>query len=208
MKLFPYGIKVTQTEYTSLLHIESNPEQWLRNSILEKAKLRQEALINEWRPKLFADPDIAEIPANANALAQLIISHKDYKSRAQTNTESTPKEKPYHHNIDRFNGKIRRGIARIPSAATVTLFPNGIDLPSLDCNCILAYVENLDDWVLGALLGHINRGKKKMILEWQPKLFTDPKTSNIPANEEELIKIIVNLPNYKTQVELLRAEKI
>jgi len=202
MKLFPNGIKITQTEYTALLHVEADPERWLLAAIKEKARLRQEALINEWRPKLFADQSLKEIPADVYALAKLIMARTDYKSRAQADAECTPPELPYRHNIARFEGNIRRGVARIPSAATVTLFPNGIDIPDLDCDCILAHVQDLDDWVLGALLGHINRGKKKIIREWQPKLFADPNVSNIPANEEQLIQVIVNHPDYKNRAEL------
>jgi len=197
MKLFPNGIKIMQTEYTSLLHVEADPEGWLLAAIKEKARLRQEALINEWRPRLFADPNLKKIPADANALAKLIMARPDYKSRAQMDIELG--NTPYQHNIARFEGNIRRGVARIPSAATVTLFPGGIDLPDLDCDCILAFVQDLDDWILGALLGHINRGKKKMILEWQPKLFADPNVSNIPANEDQLIQVIVNRSDYKNQ---------
>jgi len=202
MKLFPNGIKITQTEYTALLHVEADPEKWLWDAIVEKARLRREALINEWRPKLFADPSVAELPANADALARLILSRRDCKSRAQADAESEPEVLLSRHNIDRFNGNIRRGVARVPSEATITLFPTGIDLPDLDCDCILAYVQDLDDWVLGALLGQINRGKKKMIREWQPKLFADPNVSNIPANEDQLIQVIVNHPDYKTLAEL------
>ncbi len=195
MKLFPNGITITQTEYTALLHVEADPEQWLKDALVEKAKLRQEALINEWRPKLFADQNLKEMPADACALAQLIIARPDCKSRAQADAECTPPELPYSHNIARFEAVSRTG-------AIVTLFSTGIDLPDLDCDCIRVYVQDLDDWVLGALLGHINRGKKKMIREWQPKLFDDPSVSNIPANEDQLIKMIVNLPDYKNQAEL------
>ena len=147
----------------------------------------------EWRPRLFADQNLKEIPADARALAQLIMARPDYKSRAQSDAKVG--EFPYRHNLDRFNAQTRTGV-------TVMLFPTGIDIPDLDCNCILAHVQDLDDWVLGALLGHINRGKKKMIREWQPKLFADPNVSNIPANEDQLIQVIVNRPDYKNRAEL------
>ena len=195
MKLFPNGIIITQTEYTGLLHVEADPEQWLKDALAEKARLRRDALINEWRPRLFADSSVAEFPADADALARLILSRRDCKSRAQADAECTPPELPYRHNLDRFN-------ARTCTGAKVTLFQTGIDLPDLDYDCILVYVQDLDDWVLGALLGQINRGKKKMIREWQPKLFADPNVSNIPANEDQLIQVIVNLPDYKNRAEL------
>lgn len=192
MRLFPNGIKITETEYQCLLHVEADPEKWLKDAIVEKARLRKEALINEWRPKLFADSNVNDIPADASALAKIIIARPDCKSRAQLCVEAG--ESPYRHNLDRFNAQTRSG-------AMVTLFLGGITIDDLDCDCILAYVQDLDDWVLGALLGHINRGKKKMIREWQPILFADPNVSSMPANEDQLIKMIVNRLDYRTLAE-------
>jgi len=51
MILFPASIQITEVEYLCLLHVESDPEQWLRNTLSEKARTRRDALINEWRPR-------------------------------------------------------------------------------------------------------------------------------------------------------------
>ena len=197
MILFPSGISITEAEYKSLLHVEADPEQWLVDAVREKAQARREALINEWRPRLFADPTVTTLPADAVALAQLIMARPDYQSRAQADANAG--ETPYLHNIARFAGLRPRGSERIGDLAgpTVTLVPTGIDISDLDRDCILAYVQDLDDWVLGALLGHINRGKKKMIRQYQPVLMADPDVATIPANEDELIEVITARADYK-----------
>ena len=72
-----------------------------------------------------------------------------------------------------------------------------MDLIDEDCHCILAYVQDLDDWVLGALLGQINRGKKRMIKEYHPIIMDDPNVTIMPATEDELIAMIVARDDYK-----------
>jgi len=184
MKRFPAGVTITDIEHKSLLHLVSDPEQWLRDAIAEKARLRREALFNQWRPRLFADPAVAEIPADASELVVFIMSRPDYKSRAQAEPEP-----PSRGNVKRFDAITRTG-------ETVTLFPDGIDVPDVDTLCILAYVEDLDDWILGALLGQINRGKKKMIRGYYPILLADPIVLTIPADEEGLIRLITERVGY------------
>ena len=109
---------------------------------------------------------------------------------------------PYLHNSERFAGDIRRGVPRDPQAATVSLFAGGIDIPDEDADCILAYVYDLEDWILGALLGHINRGKKKMIETFMPWLMADDDVPVIPANEEGLITLITSRGYYMTIPEM------
>jgi hypothetical protein len=203
MILFPTGIAITEEEYKCLLHIETDPEQWIRDVLNDKAHARRDALINKWRSLLFADPDVGELPANADDLAQLIMSRTDYTSRAQDDASQIPPLFPARHNIARFAGRVREGLTyRRPerdfASATVTLFPTGVDLPDLHVNCILAYVQDLDDWILGALLGCINQGKKKMIRQYQQVLMDDPGVTAFPATEDGLIEVIVARADYKT----------
>jgi hypothetical protein len=80
----------------------------------------------------------------------------------------------------------------------VTLFPSGLNCSDADANCILAYVQDLDDWVLGAILGRINKGKKNMIRQYLPIIFADPNTPDAPATEEGLIGAIASRPDYMT----------
>ena len=188
MHLFTDGIKLTETKYACILHITANPEQWLRDVITEKARLRRDALINEWQSRLFADPAVTELPADAHELCALIMARDDYRTRLQQDSEIG--ESPYLHNIKRYEAIDRSG-------PTVTLFADGIDQSDADCACILAYVQDLDDWVLGALLGKINQGKKTLIKEWYPKLLDDPEVSTMPATEDGLITMILARDDYK-----------
>jgi len=85
------------------------------------------------------------------------------------------------------------------SGTTVTLFSSGIDLTDVDVNCIMAYVQDLDDLIYGALMGQINRGKKLMLREWQPIILADPDISTMPATEDGLIDMIVSRDDYQAR---------
>jgi len=78
----------------------------------------------------------------------------------------------------------------------VTLFPSGIDLADVDVNCIMAFVQDLDNWVIGALMGQINRGKKKMISQYHPIIMADPSVPTTPATEDGLITMILARDDY------------
>ena len=56
---------------------------------------------------------------------------------------------------------------------------------------------------LGLAGGPLSRWvRDSVIKEWQPILFADPNISSTPANEEQLIKMIVNRPDYKNRAGL------
>jgi len=190
MIIFPGGITITDTEQKCLLHMIPDPEAWLLALTTEKAQSRRDALIKEWKPKLFADPDVTELPADEHELCALIMARNDYKTRLQQDAAQDPPESPYRHNIDRYEAVDRSGM-------TVTLFAGGMDLTDVDVKCILAYVQDLEDWVLGALLGQINRGKKGMIVKYEPIILADPEVATMPATEEGLINMIVARDDYK-----------
>jgi hypothetical protein len=189
MIIFPTGIVITDTENKGLLHIVADPEAWLLAATTEKARLRRDALIAEWRPRLFADPAVTELPADDEDLCTLIMARSDYKTRLQRDADQEPPESPYRHNIARHAAIDRSG-------TTVTLFASGIDLTDTDTNCILAYIQDLSDWVLGALLGQINRGKKQMIAKYEPIIRADPAVTTMPATEDGLINMIAARSDY------------
>jgi len=204
MIIFSNGIAITDIENKCLRHLLADPEVWLLATITEKARLRRDALIKEWESRLFADPSITELPADAHELCSLIMARDDYKTRLQQDTAQDPPVVLDRHNIAKFEGTSRVGMTfmrpdRVPSDATVTLFPDGLDLSDIDCHCILAYVQDLDDWIIGALMGQINRGKKLMLQEWQPIILADPDVTTMPATEEGLINMIVNRDDYKAR---------
>ena len=161
-------------------------------------------MIKEWTPLLFNDESITELPADEHALCALIMARNDYKTRLQRDADEDPPVPQYRHNLNKFEGTSRVGLTvrrpdRVPSDATVTLFPAGLDLSEIDVNCILAYVQDLYDWVIGALLGQINRGKKTMIETWKPIILADPDISTMPATEEGLINMIVARDDYQAR---------
>ena len=60
---------------------------------------------------------------------------------------------------------------------------------------------DIQAWVDGAVNGKINNCKKRMLREWQPKVFADPAVTSLPATEEELIALIVARDDYKSRTE-------
>jgi hypothetical protein len=192
MIIFPDGITITDTEQKCLFYMVSDPEAWLLASLVEVARLRRAALIKEWRPRLFADPAVTELPADAHQLCNLIMARSDYKTRTQADATLDPPESPTRYNIARYETADRSG-------TTVTLFSSGIDLADVDVSCILAYVQDLDDLVYGALLGQINRGKKQMIAKYEPIILDDPEVSTMPATEDGLINMIVARDDYQNR---------
>ena len=113
------------------------------------------------------------------------------KTRKQ-DIESSEHETLNLHNIYRWE-------QRTIGSDTVTLFSDGIDLEETDCDCLKHCVDDIDDWICGALLGQINRGKKRMLKEWQPIILDDPDISTMPATEEGLINMIVARDDYKAR---------
>lgn len=185
MIIFPIGIKLTSNENSCLLHMVSDAEVWMANTIVEKATVRRDALIAEWRPRLYADESVTELPANSDALATLILARSDYKTRAQQDGEPI-----ITHSRDKYDTVTRSG-------SMVTLFSSGITIADLSGNCILAYVQSLEEWVIGALMGQINRGKKKMIAQYHPLIMADDSVTTMPATEDGLVTMILARDDYQ-----------
>ena len=189
MIIFNTGIELTANENSCLLHAVSDAEAWLTGVIAEKAERRRDALIEEWRPRLYADASVTELPANSDDLATLILARSDYKTRAQQDAAADPVIATNTTQKDKYDAVSRSG-------STVTLFSSGITIADLSGNCILAYVQNLEEWVYGALLGMINRGKKKMIAKYHPIIMDDDSVTTMPGTEDGLITMILARSDY------------
>ena len=202
MIIFSSGIMLTATENSCLLHMVSDAEAWVTSTIAEKAGVRRDALIEEWRPRLFADASVTELPASKDELCALIMARDDYQTRLQQDAAQDPPVPLDKHATAKFEGTSRAGKTvrrpdRVPGDATVKLFASGIDLSDTDTNCILAYVQDLGDWVIGALMGQVNRGKKKMIAQYHPIIMADDSVSTMPATEDGLITMILARSDYQ-----------
>ena len=201
MDIFPDGIAITANENSSILHITPDAEAWLQSIIAEKVSGRREALIAEWRPHLFADSSVTELPADSTALSNMILARSDYRTRLQQDAAAIPPVLLDKHATAKFEGTSRAGMTvrrpdRVPGDATVILFAGGIRIDDADANCILAYVQDISDWVLGALMGQINRGKKQMIAKYEPIIRADSDVATMPATEDGLITMILARPDY------------
>ena len=60
---------------------------------------------------------------------------------------------------------------------------------------------DIQDWVIKALNGKIAACKKRMLAQWLPILYADDSVTSIPANEDDLIALIVARDDYKTRKE-------
>ena len=183
------GIALTANENSCLLHAVANAEAWLTAAITEKARVRRDALNDDWRPTLYADASVTELPADPDELATLILARSDYRTRAQQDAAADPVIAASTTQKDNYDAVTRSG-------STVTLFSSGITIPDLSGNCILAYVQNIEEWVYGALLGMINRGKKKMITKYHPIIMADASVATMPATEDGLITMILARADY------------
>ena len=187
MIIFSSGIVLTANENSSLLHMVPDAEAWVTNTIAEKSQRRRDALIEEWRPTLYADASVTELPADDDDLATLILARSDYQTRVQ-------KDAAISEPINTFQRDKYAAVTR--SGSTVTLFSSGITIADLSANCILAYVQNLEEWVIGALMGQVNRGKKKMIAKYHPIIMDDDSVTTMPGTEDGLITMILARADY------------
>lgn len=188
MRLFPSGIVITTNENHALRHLLVNPEQTISNEITAKVGVRKTALVDEWRPTLFDDDSVTSIPGSEDEIVALIFSRSDYKTRLEKDTLE---------GNDRTKLSTAKYSAVSRSGGTVTLFSSGIDIADADANCILAYVQYLDDWLLGALMGHIGRGTKQLIRTWHPILLDDASVSSLPATQDAFITTVVARSDYR-----------
>jgi hypothetical protein len=196
MILFPNGIRVTKTEHKALLHLVVDPGDYIREALTEKARLRREALFTEWWARLSADPEVTTVPADSDALVTFIMARADFRTRVQQEEETAASEgltfTMVNGNTDQYASKSR------PAKGSVVLCSGGIDLPDADAACILAYVQNLEDWLYGALLGQINRGTKKMLKQYRPVMLADPEITTTPATEEGMVDLITSHKDYQS----------
>jgi len=59
---------------------------------------------------------------------------------------------------------------------------------------------DVEVWVNGAIDGKVANCKKRMIAEWLPKLYADESVTQIPANEDEMIAMVVARADYSNRV--------
>ena len=74
---------------------------------------------------------------------------------------------------------------------------NNRTLTSIEENVLKNELSDIQEWVNNAIDGKVNNCKLKMIAEWISKLNNDPEVESIPANDADLIALIVARDDYK-----------
>jgi len=72
-----------------------------------------------------------------------------------------------------------------------------VTISDTDVKALQNGVVDIDAWIQAAVIGKISNCKKRMIAEWQPKLFADPEVDSIPADETAFINMVVARDDYK-----------
>jgi len=62
-------------------------------------------------------------------------------------------------------------------------------------------LHDIQNWITKAIDGKIANCKKRMTQEWIPKLMADDSVDSIPADEDELIALIVARDDYQNRDE-------
>lgn len=74
-----------------------------------------------------------------------------------------------------------------------------MELLQIDLKYLKNDLLNPENWFAERLTGKINKCKKRMMLEWIPKLRA--KGLSIPADDVELVDLILSQPDYKNRTE-------
>jgi hypothetical protein len=200
MIIFPDGIVITKVEHTCLLYLVADPDAWVHAVLQEYADFCRDKLCEKWMPSLLLDPEVTDLPAAMDALAEVITARPDYRSRRQRDAELPEPEEPSFDHLKLYAAKARGG-------ATVTICLGGIDLSDLGCHCILSRAQDIDDFVMGGLLGKIDKGKGMMKRQYLPILMNDLSVNTFPADDDGLIAVITARPDYQTLPEQLAAQE-
>ncbi|GAG76173.1 unnamed protein product [marine sediment metagenome] len=72
-----------------------------------------------------------------------------------------------------------------------------LEISETDLKCLKNDLLDFEDWLAKAALGKLNKCRKRLIREWQPKLMADPDVETIPANEEGFLNLVFSRSDYK-----------
>lgn len=76
-----------------------------------------------------------------------------------------------------------------------------IEISEIDVIVLNNDLLDIQGWVTTAVVGKVASCKKRMLVEWIPRLMADLNVETIPADKEDLIKLIVSRSDYKSRVD-------
>ena len=81
-------MEISQVDLKCLKNDLLDPEDWFVKALTGKINKCKKRLMREWYPKLMADENVDNIPANEKRFLNLIFSHPDYKNRVEREEET------------------------------------------------------------------------------------------------------------------------
>ena len=81
---------LTTTEEQVLSNDLLDIQAWVDGAINGKINNCKKRMLQEWQPKLLADPAVTSLPATEEELLALIVARDDYKSRTEREAEMAP----------------------------------------------------------------------------------------------------------------------
>ena len=78
-----YTVTLSANDETVLDNDLLDKNAWIQEAVAGKVANAKKRMINEWRPKVFADDSVASIPANDDDFVALVVARDDYKTRAE-----------------------------------------------------------------------------------------------------------------------------
>ena len=86
-----YTVTLSANDETVLDNDLLDKNAWIQEAVAGKVANAKKRMINEWRPKVFADDSVASIPANDDDFIAMVVARDDYKTRAERDAaDSTP----------------------------------------------------------------------------------------------------------------------
>jgi len=76
-----------------------------------------------------------------------------------------------------------------------------VTISSADESALNNDLLDINSWIQEAVAGKINNCKKRMVNEWQPKLFADETLESMPATADGIIALVIARDDYKTRSE-------
>ena len=81
------GKTISTTEESVLKNDLLDIQDWWDNALAGKINNCKKRMIQEWNPKLMADPEVEAIPANEDDFIALVVARDDYKNRVERDAE-------------------------------------------------------------------------------------------------------------------------
>ena len=79
-----------QPQVHALEHDLVSISDWLKGALAGKVAKCRTRMIQEWIPKLQADPKVTQIPVKEDSLVEFICRRADYKNRVEKDSLATP----------------------------------------------------------------------------------------------------------------------